>query len=131
LGSQILFPVLLFMDDTGATHPAISNEDLHMLSIPDEYNYWVEGDDYTTMKGDIYLERIMLEAAFSDVLLEDFPPVSSFVIHPDDQSQRLGGPILRSLMFQGTLPDNGHRLAVASTRTGLQVELRDHGQNPA
>jgi hypothetical protein len=123
------------MDDSGATHPAISNEDLHMLSIPDGYDYWVEGDDYTTMKGDIYLERITLEAAFSDVLLEDFPPASSFksfifVIHPDDQSQRLGGPILRSLMFQGTLPDNGHRLAVASTRTGLQVELRDHVQNP-
>jgi hypothetical protein len=98
--------------------------------------YWVEGDDYATMKGDIYLERIMLEAAFSDVLLEDFPQVSSFepftfVIHPDDQSQRLGGPILRSLMFQEALPDNGHRLAVASTRTGLQVELRGHAQNPA
>ena len=121
---------LVFKDDTGASSPIISPDDLALLGIAinDGYDGWVESRIFRTGNGPINLPRIVLEGA----LATDQPPrapiseYKEFTCGVSRNCPRVGGPMLRSLALQGTLPDGRNRLAVAMTRTSLGNLLRDH-----
>ena len=58
---------LVFKDDTGASSPIISPDDLAFLDIAvdDDYDGWVESRTFRTAKGPVNLRRIVLEGALS------------------------------------------------------------------
>jgi len=121
---------LVFKDDTGASSPVISPDDLALLGIAadDDYDGWVESRTFRTAKGPVDLPRIILEGALSADQTSQAPitEYKQFTCGVLRDCPRIGGPMLRSLALQGTLPDGRNRLAVAMTRTSLGNMLRDH-----
>jgi len=52
---------LAFKDDTGASSPIISPEDLALLDIAPDYDGWAEIRRFRTANGPVNLRRIVLE----------------------------------------------------------------------
>ncbi|KAF7159765.1 hypothetical protein CNMCM5623_005154 [Aspergillus felis] len=81
---------------------------------------------YDTANGPLQQRTIWLQSAFADLLDAGFPAVTPYAYFISYNEMRLGGPLLRSDITQGTLPDSGGRIAAAVTRTGLADLLREH-----
>lgn len=126
--------IFVFLDDTEVSEPTVHLVDLQGLGIQDSDIGWSFPMAYNTANGLVVLPTtIWLEAAFSDILANDFSPVTSykfflFAVSPNI-IDRLGGPLLRSLISPGTLPGGRGRMATAITRTGLSGLLREHANN--
>ncbi|KAJ9268537.1 hypothetical protein DTO212C5_5312 [Paecilomyces variotii] len=112
-----------FLHDTGASAPSLSYRDVAVLGVDATYQHWGLPEIYRTANGVILKDTIFLQASVG------FPPISGFDLFKfavSNDQIRLGGPILQSLMYQGSIPDIERRLAISCSRTGLQDELREH-----
>ena len=77
-------------------------------------------------------KTVWFQAAFADLLDVQFTAVTPYKLFESTElsgGTNLGGPLLRSLVIQGNLPDTQSLLAVALTRSGLAQQLRDQNRS--
>jgi len=117
------------MDDTGATYPAIHATELALLDVQEDYLGWGFPIWFDTANDPVRFDTLWLDVALADIFADDFPPLTPyqlFLFAVMNQEERLGGPLLRSFVHQGTLPDGRNRIAISSSRTGVVNVLREH-----
>lgn len=76
-------------------------------------------------------KTVWLQAAFADLLDVHSRAVTAYKLFEFAElsdGMNLGGPLLRSHVVQGRIPDTQARLAVALTRSGLAQQLRNQNR---
>ncbi|KAF8456082.1 hypothetical protein BDZ91DRAFT_745984 [Kalaharituber pfeilii] len=116
------------MDDTGASFPTIFEvDDIPSLCIPLGYQGWGAWEDVATANGLVRRQRLWLEAAVCDLVRNPVTSLKAFQFYISPGASyngaRLGGPVLWSLIFQGTAPDEQANMFIAANKTRLTALL--------
>ena len=113
---------VFFLDEFGSSSPTIHPVDLQALGAqPNDPSLGLHAV-YHTANEPVLQKTVWLQATFADLLDVQFRAVTPYKLFefPDfSGGTNLGGPLLRSLVIQGSLPDTQPRLAVDLTRSGL------------